>query len=302
MDLARIACEPQVLAGIGRALRRIAESLPHGRRSSKDGRVQSTPDPDLRRTLDRGELARLAYRLGRHAASGVLTLAVRGGRPEVLVLRRGAAVCADGELAKRALIARLARVAAEPSVAAAFAGGVTAYPPGALHQVSLSGWARAHLEAQLDGVLAERLVRELAAVRLTLRADLAPLPLDDADRRMLAAMALPRRLDQIWPLARVPRFRLLAFVHFLRGVGAVAGDAASTCRPVGEVRAPDPRRLAALRLLGVDDSADLAAVKRAYRRLARALHPDLHPGADEPRRRALEHRFVELTAAYESLV
>jgi len=244
---------------------------------------------------------RLLYRLGRQAANGVLTLTVRTARPEVFVLRRGAVVCAAGELARRAVVARLVRSVAEPSIAATFEGGVTTYPPGAQHQVALAGWVRSHLEAQLDGSLAELLERELAGARLTLRAELAPEALDEPDRRMLAAMSQPRRLDQIWPLARTPRFRLLALLHFLHSVGALAieGIAAERSAPV---RAPDPRRAAARQLLGVEASADLDAVKRAYRRLARTLHPDLQPDADDQRRRVLERRFAELTAAYEALV
>ena len=81
-----------------------------------------SPVPDLRRTLGPGELVRLAYHLGRQAASGVLTLAARPGRagtgadrPDVLALRRGAAVCGGGELARRAVVTRLARAAAEPA-------------------------------------------------------------------------------------------------------------------------------------------------------------------------------------------
>ena len=95
--------------------------------------------------------------------------------------------------------------------------------------------------------------------------------------------------------ARAPRFRLLAFVHFLRAVDALAleGIAADS---------PDPTRSAACRLLGIDDCADLETVKRAYRRLARALHPDLQPEASSDRRRALEQQFAEVTAAYETLV
>lgn len=220
------------------------------------------------------------------------------------MLRRGAAVCADGELAKRALGARLARLAAEPALRGSFDGGVTAYPPGALHQVGLAGWVRSYLEAQLDGARAERLVRDLAGARLVLRPELAPAPIDDADRRMLAALDRPRRLDQIWRLARTPRFRLLAFVHFLRAVDALALDE-NAPRGIDERVAPvamlDPRRTAALRLLGVDGAADHDAVKRAYRRLARALHPDLQPHVDDQRRRALERRFAEVAAAYEAL-
>jgi DnaJ-domain-containing protein 1 len=266
---------------------------------------------DLRRTLGPGELVRLAYRLGHQAASGVLTLAVRAGvgagagagardRPDVLALRRGAAVCGSGELAKRALMTRLARAAGEPALAASFEAGVTAYPPGAPHQVPLAGWARAHLEAQLDGGLADDLLHELAGAHLAIRSELAPPPADEADRRMLAALAAPRRIDELWPLSRAPRFRLLAFLHFLRGVGALAVEPAAARRPA-PARPADPRRTRAMQLLGVDDAADLDAIKRAYRRLARALHPDLQPGADAGRRQALERRFAEVTAAYEAL-
>lgn len=266
-------------------------------------------ESDLRRTLGPGELVRLAYRLGHQAASGVLTLAVRAGvgasagagdRPDVLALRRGAAVCGSGELAKRALMTRLARAAAEPAIAASFEAGVTAYPPGAPHQVPLAGWARAHLEAQLDGGLAEALLRDLAGAPLAIRPELAPLPADDADRRMLAALAQPRRIDEIWSLARAPRFRLLAFLHFLRGVGALAVEPAAA-RRTAPAQPADPRGARARQLLGVDDAADLDAIKRAYRRLARALHPDLQPGADAVRRQALERRFAEVTAAYDAL-
>ena len=279
----------------------------------------------MRRTLGRGDWVRLAYRLGHQAASGVLTLTARrsasssaadprrpavpiartgsdraGSAPEVFVLRRGAVVCGDGELAKRGVAARLARAAAEPALIATFDGGVTAYPPGAAYQVALVGWARSHLEAQLDGALAELVLRELAGLRIVLRAELAPAPLDEADRRMLAAMAVPRRIDQIWPLARTPRFRLLAFLHFLRAVGALALEGVGAERT--PARSADPRQVAARQLLGVDDAADADTVKRAYRRLARALHPDLQPEADAQRRRTLERRFAEVTAAYEALV
>lgn len=276
----------------------------------------------------------MLYRLGRLGASGVLTLAAPAGRPEVFVLRRGAAVCSDGDLVRRALSARLARSVAEPALVASFDGSVAAYPPGAAHQVGLAGWVRSHLEAQLDRARADQLVRELAGVRLALRPDLVPEPLDEADRRMLAALGQPRRLDEIWQLARVPRFRLLAFLHFAGAAGALAAAGQEPRRstepprppPSGNwrqssdvagarpARAPDPpssipsprapfdpRRRAALRLLEIDDAADADAVKRAYRRLARALHPDLQPEADDQRRRSLERRFAELTAAYEAL-
>lgn len=259
------------------------------------------PIDRISRRLGAGELVRLVYRLGRHTASGVLTASPRATRNEVFVLRRGSVVVGDGELARRTLVSRLARLAAEEELAVQFEGGVTAYPPGATHHVSLAAWARQHLEAQLDGTLAEVIVRQLAGVRLALRPELAPEAVDEADRRMIHALAQPRRLDQIWPLARTPRFRLLAFIHFLRSVDAldVEGVVADRSTPTHRI---DARRAAALRLLGITEDADLDAVKRAYRRLARALHPDLHPSASADQRRLLERRFAEVTAAYEALV
>jgi DnaJ-domain-containing protein 1 len=245
--------------------------------------------------LARGELARVAYRLGRQAASGVWKLAATASRPDVLVLRRGAVVIGEGELAKRTMAARLARLASLDGLAWSFAGGVHAYPPGALHALPLAVWARTHLEAQLDRSLAEVLVRELAGVRLVVRAELVPEIADECDRRMLAAMARPRRLEQIAPLSHAPRFRLLALVHFLRAVGALELEGVVATRP-------DLRRAYACKLLGITDDADLETVKRAYRRLARALHPDLQPDVDSERRRVLEQKFAEVTAAYETLV
>ncbi len=256
----------------------------------------------VRRLLARGELVRLAYRLGRNGASGILTL-THGpvtARGEVFVLRRGAVVLPEGELARRTAAAKLVRLASLDDLRAVFEGGVAVSPPGAQPQLALATWARTLLEAQLDNSRAERLVRRLAGIRLSLRPELAPEPADEADRRMLAAMTQPRRLDQIWPLARTPRFRLLAFLHFLQAVDAldVEGVVAEQSAPI---RAIDPSRVAAAKVLGVDDMHDPDAVKRAYRRLARAVHPDLQPHVDAIRKRALEQRFAEVTAAYDAL-
>lgn len=250
--------------------------------------------------LARGEFARLVYRLGRGEATGTLMLVDGGLRPEVLVVRRGA-LCADDA---RAGLARLARLAMFGPGQARFDGGAHQHPPvPPSRTVPLAPWARAHYEGQLDASRAEVLTAQLAGVRLTLRAELAPPPLmlDEADRRILAAMAQPRRLDQIWPLARTPRFRLLSFLYFLRQVGAVA-ECGISAFDSGPHRAIDPRRVEACRLLGVDAGADREAIKRAYRRMARALHPDLHPGVAELRRRELEARLAEVTAAADALL
>ncbi|MGZ8995293.1 MAG: DnaJ domain-containing protein, partial [Rhodospirillales bacterium] len=49
-------------------------------------------------------------------------------------------------------------------------------------------------------------------------------------------------------------------------------------------------------VLGVAKGADIKDVKKAYRKLARDLHPDLHPGDREA-----EDRFKEVAAAYDFL-
>jgi hypothetical protein len=56
------------------------------------------------------------------------------------------------------------------------------------------------------------------------------------------------------------------------------------------------------RVLGLEPGADPVTIKRAYRRLARSVHPDLHPSASEQERRELETRFAKLTEAYRALV
>jgi hypothetical protein len=254
--------------------------------------------------LARGDFPRIAYRLGRAAATGVLTIHLPRQRPEVLILRRGQLITSDQDVTGRLAAMRLARFAGLDGARWSFDGGTAAYPPGASgRQLSLAAWARGHLEGQVDASRADRLLTELAGVRLAVRPEHAPEPLDDTDRRILAAMTQARRIDQIWPLARTPRFRLLAFLHFLRAVGALSlvGVVADESAPH---RAPVDPRAPALRLLGLETGTQLdrETVKRAYRRMARALHPDLQPGITDARRRELEHKLAEVTAAAQSLL
>ncbi len=49
-------------------------------------------------------------------------------------------------------------------------------------------------------------------------------------------------------------------------------------------------------ILGVERGADAAAIKSAYRRLAKELHPDRNPGDDKA-----EQRFKEVNSAYDIL-
>lgn len=59
---------------------------------------------------------------------------------------------------------------------------------------------------------------------------------------------------------------------------------------------PRPRAGELYERLGVERTASAADIRKAYRRLARQLHPDLHPGDA-----AAADRFKEVTEAYDVL-
>ncbi len=305
--------------------------------------------------LSRGEFVKLAYRLGRGAATGALDL-VEGPRARHrLFLRRGYLTAAQleghwaplgeilrdagaiddaqlrrsletmaqgAELQGRALREagmvssaaieaalrrqaemRLERLAAMASADYSF----DANAPPALRgaggvPVALTTWARRHVEARLDATRARALHAELSGARLAASKQLLPDPAegDDTDRRILEALASPRRLDEIEVIARAPRFRLLAFVYFLREIGALELHGIGAKPAVSTVR--NDRIEAARRLLGVGPDASAEDVRRAYHRLARQWHPDSDPDAVAAVRRDLELRFVALAEAYRALV
>lgn len=263
-------------------------------------RTRTKRIPPSAQLLRRGEFVRLAYRLGRSRATGVLEIYAPSGAVELLVIRRGQLMAVDADPFGKRASRTLARIAGTSGSRYLFDGGTAAYPPGATQrEFALVTWARRHLENQVDMARAHELIDQLTGARLILRQSQLPprALLDDTDRRIIAALDRPRRIDQIWPLARTPRFRLLSFLHFLRSIGAVrlVGVAAPQPAPA------KPQAARAHALLGVPTGADPAALKRAYRRLARTLHPDMNQAASTERRRALERKLAEVTDAYRAL-
>jgi hypothetical protein len=179
-------------------------------------------------------------------------------------------------------------------------------------------------EAIDEEILRRSLLRAMASRRLhgdVLVRDfqLSPAVVDRALRRQLLA-----RLDVLDQLvdaqvlyrvtARPPRGALvdepLAASEFLAGKRRARDQADRpvsgtyrTARPSsGLPGAVDHQRLGAYRALGVSSGAPADEIKRAYRRLVREYHPDLHPDATSDERRNLSARFAEVTAAYRSLV
>jgi DnaJ-domain-containing protein 1 len=116
--------------------------------------------------------------------------------------------------------------------------------------------------------------------------------------------------------SRLERLEHLADARVLFRVAVRVPRNAITERPLqasqflaGKRRAREPRspeaaagRHAAHRILGVSAEADPSEIRSAYRKLARAFHPDLHPAASEDERRALSARFQAVTEAYRALV
>jgi DnaJ-domain-containing protein 1 len=178
-----------------------------------------------------------------------------------------------------------------------------------------------------EEVLKRSLLRAIASRRLhgeVLVRDfkLSPALIDSALRRQLTERltSLERLADaqvHFRVTVRPPRGALLDEplrpVEFLSGRGRARDKNGAAPRaswnPRGNRAVPpsagsviDQRQLAALRILGISPGADATAIKRAYRQLARSFHPDTHPQASDDERRALAQRFVEVTAAYQTLV
>lgn len=255
--------------------------------------------------LARGAFAPLAYRLGQAWVTGTLELFPPGGTVETLAIRRGYLATDDRDPLGRQAGRHLARLASVADLRYRFRPGAPAEQvedyrgPRSSH---LSVWARTHLETQLDTGRAQAMVGELAGARLVLVRRNAPDSslCDEVDRRILAAMTPSRRLHELWPLSRTSRFRLLAFLHFLRSVGALRLLDRSRAHPGAPApQGTSPDMADARRMLGVSADAGPEAIRRAYYRRARALHPDLHPDASATRRRLLERELAALTGAYE---
>lgn len=225
--------------------------------------------PGRLRMTTLGDLLGALHRAG---ASGTLELACDTGRTHRVHLRSGSVVAVEVDGASPQL-AELLR--AEGAVA-----------------------DDAARRALLRSIASRRLLGEV----LVAEAGVEPARLDAALRRQILARlgildGLPDARVAFRAAARVPPGALSD-----RPLGArefLAGKRRARERAVPAPASFEERR--ARRVLGVDDAADDVTVKRAYRRLARALHPDTHPNATAEERRDLSERFAALTAAYRRL-
>ncbi|HEY4013100.1 MAG TPA: J domain-containing protein [Polyangiaceae bacterium] len=210
--------------------------------------------------------------LHRACATGTLELVEDRGRTHRIHLGQGlvAAVELDGTAASLAEILRTDGAADDDVLRRSL---LRAMASNRLHGEVLVHEFRVSPKV-VDSALRRQILERLAALE----------KLSDARIAFRVAVRPPA-----WALRSVP----LAPRDFLHG------------RSRARERSAPPRETAtgpsAWRVLGVAPGTDMAEIKRAYRRLARAVHPDLHPGATDEERRALEVRFAEITEAYRAV-
>ncbi len=176
------------------------------------------------------------------------------------------------------------------------------------------------MDAADEDTLRRSLLRAMSSRRLHGEVLVRDFRLDPGivDRALRTQLALRLTILEQLPDARVafrvtvrpPRGALLddplSERDFLHGRPR-ARDRHRTTTPPGEPpQGPGSRascaRLTACRVLGIPDGSDLVEIKRAYRTLVRAYHPDLHPNADDREKRELSVRFAEVARAYQTLV
>jgi hypothetical protein len=129
-------------------------------------------------------------------------------------------------------------------------------------------------------------------LRLVMTPHASCLGLDE--KPLVSWLAQPRTLAELDAARLCPPSRAARLLAFLDAVGALTMDL--------DVQLALVTLRDAYQLLELPDGAPLDEVKRAYRRLARALHPDLHPEASPEQHRDLERRFAAVSAAYRRLL
>ncbi len=244
---------------------------------------------------------KFAYDLGRERKTGEIVASSRGVRLDTIIILGGAAITPELDALGRQLDERLRRIVTHPGTSYAFSPGRVAASG---RRVALGAWARRAIERQLDADGARSLASELRDRKLSLRRDAIPDrdALDALDVALLGLLAMPRTVTELSSLTRLPSFRVLAFLHFLRSIGALVMPFAVEEPAPASTPLPRSLRRAAFEHLGVPEGASGDLVKRTFKRLARALHPDLHPDACESERRVLERRLAALNAAYGELM
>ncbi len=216
----------------------------------------------------------------RSSASGALTFVEAQGRSHRVHLLRGLVTAVDLDRASPSLGDLLRQLERAPDEAV-------------LRRSLLRSLASARLHGEVlvqDFAVSPSVV--LMALRQQIKVRLHALEtLREASIRFYVTEPAPRHALRDFP---APESEFLHGRKRARDAAPQAWNA--RCEPsVG----PDERK--ARRVLGVATDADERAIKQAYRRLVRALHPDLNPDVSSADREVLGSRFAEATSAYRAL-
>lgn len=145
---------------------------------------------------------------------------------------------------------------------------------------------RNHVDGlQLDQILWRARV---GGGRVQLQTPPHPSCLGQDERPLVAFLSRPHTLAEIDASGLCLPERAAKLIAFFESVGALAVTVDAGASAYAALELPE--------------GAPLDEVKRAYRRLARELHPDLHPGLSAEELDDLERRFAEVSAAYRKLV
>lgn len=135
---------------------------------------------------------------------------------------------------------------------------------------------------------ADAFVARAGAGRVQLLATPHPSCIGLDEKPLIPFLLQPRTLEEIERSRLVAPARAARLLAFLEAVGTLSVD--------GELSLAS-----AYVTLELAEGAAPDEIKSAYRRLARALHPDAHPTASAEDKRRLEERFSAVTAAYRRL-
>lgn len=240
---------------------------------------------------------RALYDLGQRRASGRYQLGELR-----FELRDGGLVLDPTDAVGRRGDELLVRLAQRDVARARPLAGLPARSPGP-RTLSLVAWVRRATERALDVERADVLRDRFSTTPIMLLPSRVPRlsELEPKERELCAALARPRTLSELAGLARAPRFVVLSFVAFLDQVGALGDERPAPAAPPLPLEAAsqlEPAQARALHLLGLSVGAEPSTVKAAFRRLARTLHPDVHPAAGEAERRRLARSFAAVSDAY----
>jgi hypothetical protein len=115
------------------------------------------------------------------------------------------------------------------------------------------------------------------------------------DARVTFRLIQPRRRELDAPRPLEPR-------EYLTGRPRARDRTNGTTRSPSSLSEISFERRRDLLILGLGANADEAEIRSAFRRLARSLHPDVHPEATTRQNEALRLRFADVSAAYHRLI